>query len=535
MKMFKYHLLVLASILALMVCSYPSWLLTPLLWIFIAVSIVALAYVTNQPSIFRKRATGKVPLLIKLILLPYLGAVWCYNWLIRIQKAHVNCTQLSDQLFVASRLLPTDVAMLQAEGIVAILDVTAEYDGFNWQTEDAGFYYLSIPILDHHSPSKQQIAQALSWIAVHHAEGRKVVVHCALGRGRSVLVCAAFLLATQQVASATDAMAQIRAKRQRARLNRRQLARLEHWHQHGELEHKELAVLVVNPVAGGGKWLQYENDILGYLTQRYQLAIYQTEADKSIQCCALQALQASEPALVVAGGGDGTLAAVADVVMGHQAKFGILPLGTANSLAHAFHGSVSKIDPILFACRTLVSGQSQWIDTVSCNGKSMLLMAAVGIAEQMLSQANRERKNEHGQVAYMQSFMDAVLDNHQVELTVIADDKPAQTLCCASCVVANAAPWSTILAQGGESTPDWQDGKMDVTVIHHQTQVSEYWSVAQTLMSNQDCTALDSFQCQRLRLLFSQPIRYALDGEVFESEQLEFQIKPQSLLVMMPN
>lgn len=130
------------------------------------------------------------------------------------------------------------VDMLKNNNINAILDVTAEFDGLDWTAYQLDFDYLNIPVLDHTSPTQEQLTLAINWLDQQLVEGKNVVVHCALGRGRSVLVLAAYLLARDPSLSILDAMDKIQSVRSTARLNKHQLAALE--------KNKEWWELVIN-------------------------------------------------------------------------------------------------------------------------------------------------------------------------------------------------------------------------------------------------------------------------------------------------
>ncbi|MFX3748115.1 dual specificity protein phosphatase family protein, partial [Streptococcus suis] len=85
----------------------------------------------------------------------------------------------------------SDIDNLKDNGITAVLDVTCEFDGLEWSSTQENINYLNIPVLDHRAPTSSQLNQAINWIAHHVKNNRRVVVHCALGRGRSVFVMAA--------------------------------------------------------------------------------------------------------------------------------------------------------------------------------------------------------------------------------------------------------------------------------------------------------------------------------------------------------
>jgi YegS/Rv2252/BmrU family lipid kinase len=92
-------------------------------------------------------------------------------------------------------------------------------------------------------------------------------------------------------------------------------------------------VIVFNPVAGRRRahLLWRVLDVLVANGVRLELA--ETHRRGHAECLARDAVARGEP-MVVAAGGDGTIAEVANGLMGSQARLGVIPLGTANVLAH---------------------------------------------------------------------------------------------------------------------------------------------------------------------------------------------------------
>jgi YegS/Rv2252/BmrU family lipid kinase len=92
-------------------------------------------------------------------------------------------------------------------------------------------------------------------------------------------------------------------------------------------------VIVFNPVAGRRRahLLWRVLDILVANGVRLELA--ETHRRGHAEHLARDAAARGEP-MVVAAGGDGTIAEVANGLLGSQARLGVIPLGTANVLAH---------------------------------------------------------------------------------------------------------------------------------------------------------------------------------------------------------
>jgi len=92
-------------------------------------------------------------------------------------------------------------------------------------------------------------------------------------------------------------------------------------------------VIVFNPVAGRRRaaLLWRVLDVLAANGIRLDLA--ETHRAGHAEALAREAVRGGAP-MVVAAGGDGTIAEVANGLMGSRARLGVIPLGTANVLAH---------------------------------------------------------------------------------------------------------------------------------------------------------------------------------------------------------
>ena len=314
MKMVKYY--VLGAILSLVLTVFVPGVLLKLLFGWTAFSLIAVssAYLLNYPSLFRKREDGSIPFYIRWIFVPFLLGSWLYNEYARRNDKVPPLQKIEPHLFLGCRMSNKHVALLNENQIDAILDVTAEFDGLDWTAYQEDYRYLNIPVLDHTSPTSEQLVLAINWLNQQISEGKNVVVHCALGRGRSVLVVAAYLLAKDPKLSVDDALKQINKIRQTARLNKRQLASLQQVRDGGLLSLEKTLTLIVNPVAGGGKWSQYKEDVLSRLNEKFKVTVKETTPEVDGKMLAKEARDEGTD-IIVACGGDGTLTEVASALI----------------------------------------------------------------------------------------------------------------------------------------------------------------------------------------------------------------------------
>ncbi|WP_448211921.1 diacylglycerol kinase family protein [Colwellia sp. MEBiC06753] len=530
----KYYIAgaILAFFAAFMTAS--SYFSLMFAWLGLSLGLVSIAYLFNVPSIFRKKDNGSIPIYIRWLFIPFLLGAQLYNSWARRNDTVPSIQQIEDKLFLACRLLPSDINYLKQQKVSAILDVTAEFDGLDWTAESSDLHYLNIPVLDHKAPSSAKLTHAINWIESQINQSRTVVVHCALGRGRSVMVVAAYLLAKHQHLLVVQALAKVQHVRQTAALNDYQLAKLTQMVKQNVVKLAEPITLIANPVAGGGKWPTYQRAVINQLTAKYVVDIITTTPEYSATKATEQALRCGAKH-IVACGGDGTVTEVAEQLVSRNVSMGILPMGTANALAHVLLGIQTKVQPVTVACNAILAGNTRKIDTATCNEEPMLLVTGLGFEYGMIAGADRNKKDDGGQFAYVKALLDTVIRNQCLALTLCIDDKEPFDVNTSSLVIANAAPFTTVLAQGGGS-PNIADGLLDVTWINDTEQASEQLiTLSELALSgisdnvksslSKHCTA------KKVTVKANEKLDYVVDGEVKEAQEIVVEIIPASLII----
>lgn len=89
--------------------------------------------------------------------------------------------------------LDKDLAWLRSHGIGAILSLT-ETSLPSEALARHGLAVCHVPIRDMTAPAPEQLDEALAFIDRQRAYGRRVLVHCLVGQGRTGTVLAAYLI-----------------------------------------------------------------------------------------------------------------------------------------------------------------------------------------------------------------------------------------------------------------------------------------------------------------------------------------------------
>lgn len=93
----------------------------------------------------------------------------------------------------AAAALEDDLAWLRERGVGALLSLT-ETPLPAEALERHGLAGLHLPIDDLRAPTPEQFRLALAFIDRHRSLGRRVVVHCLVGQGRTGTILAAYLI-----------------------------------------------------------------------------------------------------------------------------------------------------------------------------------------------------------------------------------------------------------------------------------------------------------------------------------------------------
>ena len=94
--------------------------------------------------------------------------------------------------------------------------------------------------------------------------------------------------------------------------------------------------------------------------------------------------------IIVAGGGDGTVNAVANELMGTSITLGVLPLGTLNHFAKDLHIP----QDLEGAARNLITGHAVLVDVGEVNGRIFLNNSSLGIYPRIVRQREEEQKKK---------------------------------------------------------------------------------------------------------------------------------------------
>ena len=143
------------------------------------------------------------------------------EWLSDLQPKQLNYSQVTPQLAVGGAFRPSQVKLLKARGVTAVVDCRQEALDDQRALAEAGLEFLHLPTPDRYGFSFEQLREGVEWVMSRQGT---TFLHCEHGVGRGPLMTCAVLVA--QGHSAPEALRIVRTARWQAMPNDRQLAAL---------------------------------------------------------------------------------------------------------------------------------------------------------------------------------------------------------------------------------------------------------------------------------------------------------------------
>jgi len=240
---------------------------------------------------------------------------------------------------------------------------------------------------------------------------------------------------------------------------------------------------------------------------------------------------ASGPAVVVAGGGDGTVNEVLNGIMatGQRATLAILPLGTANDFAtSAAVPLVNPFDALLLAAH----GAARPMDVGLVNGRHFLNVASGGFGAEVTEHTSERLKHAIGGGAYALSAAVMALSEHPYTGRLVTPEHVFE-----GAMVMMAVGNGRQAGGGALLTPRAciDDGLFDVMLVpHHETNRMGHLLADLLQLKHGESEHFHYFRTPSLRVESEQMLQFNLDGEPLRAMAFDFSVVPQAIDFVFP-
>ncbi|MGC4105020.1 MAG: diacylglycerol kinase family protein [Thermomicrobiales bacterium] len=234
-------------------------------------------------------------------------------------------------------------------------------------------------------------------------------------------------------------------------------------------------------------------------------------------------------AMVVAIGGDGTVADVAGSLEGGGIPLAIVAAGSTNIIGRQLG---VPTNPSAAAALFWGAHEERVIDAGYCNDRAFLHMAGVGFDSELFARTDRRLKKRVGWMAYLPAAA-AALREKPATFHVEADGEAFEVVSPLVLVANGSAIIHPALTVHPDIDP--RDGKLDLIVITATTPVE----VARTLARGATRRLAQSpyvihRQAVSISVRANRDIPVQVDGDVNETLPASFRIEPQSVRVIVP-
>ena len=274
--------------------------------------------------------------------------------------------------------------------------------------------------------------------------------------------------------------------------------------------------------------------VLDAADRRYELM--PVDDGRQLPAAAQDAVQRArqQGGVVVAAGGDGTLSAVAQTVLGTGLPFGILPQGTFNYFGRTY-GIAQDTEA---AARSLVVAQPQPVQVGLLNGRVFLINASLGLYPQLLEdrEAYKQRYGRSRHVALWSALVTLARAHRQLAVQLEYEGK-SRMLRTPTIVVGNNA--LQLEQVGIDEADELARGHLVAMGVRPVGTLALYGLVLRGWLSRLgDADHVFSFGFDRLTVRIGRGhrrVKVALDGEIhWLDTPLEFTVSPQPLLLLVP-
>jgi diacylglycerol kinase family enzyme len=237
----------------------------------------------------------------------------------------------------------------------------------------------------------------------------------------------------------------------------------------------------------------------------------------------------SDP-MIVAAGGDGTLALAASVACseaGQPVPIVPMPLGTENLLAHHFGHTADAASVLQTICR----GTCYELDSGVANGRLFLIMASCGFDAEVVRGMHLTRRGHIHRLSYVRPTVRALVKYRFPDITVRIDG--GAEIVCHWAMVFNLPRYAAGL--NIEPAAEGDDGRLDVIAFRQGSILSGLRYLAGVWF----CRHLRFRDVERQRgsvIEITSPGRvpFQLDGDYAGRLPLRIETKPRSVRLLLP-
>ena len=233
---------------------------------------------------------------------------------------------------------------------------------------------------------------------------------------------------------------------------------------------------------------------------------------------------------VIAAGGDGTVSAVAQGVMGSNVTMGVIPLGTLNHFAKDL-----GVPEIEIAIETIARGETKHVDVGEVNGRVFINNSSIGLYPEIVVDRDQQRKETgRGKWSAMARAAWRILVRFPLLHVAIALKNSVFSARTPIVFVGNNEYEVNVRSLGKRSRLD--GGQLAIYTVRATSRVTMLWVALKDILQRGNPPELEAHQVDRADIVTNKrTVKVALDGEVVRMKPpLTYKSRPGALRVFFP-
>jgi diacylglycerol kinase (ATP) len=232
--------------------------------------------------------------------------------------------------------------------------------------------------------------------------------------------------------------------------------------------------------------------------------------------------------LVIVGGGDGTLNAVAPGLVETGLPLGVIPLGTANDFARTVGIPMDPAD----AAKVIAAGKAQPVDLGEVNGHLFFNVASIGFSAELARELTEHAKRRWGVLGYA-IVAARILMRSRIFTAHLDHDGTTERIRTMQVSVGNGRHYGGGMTVEETATAD--DGQLDF----YSLEVDHWWRLLALLPALRKGTHgrwddVRAFRTTEVTIRTTRRRAVNTDGELSTYTPARFRIRPNAIKVFQP-
>jgi YegS/Rv2252/BmrU family lipid kinase len=295
---------------------------------------------------------------------------------------------------------------------------------------------------------------------------------------------------------------------------------------------KPEVLIIINPVSGLMNVKMMKRIIKEHFKKAGWIShIYLTEKDTEYDTLIKFFIEKGID-MVVAAGGDGTVASVAAGMVNSSVPLGIIPSGTWNAISRHL-----MLPFLPMRALALMTGKHQvrYLDLMSVGDSLHAMNLGVGLSARVIKTASREKKRKLGNLAYYGGLIKQVFGIKLTRYSIEADDKTYRGKALEIMVANYGVVGLNLIESLLQVHPD--DGKADVLIFKPRTILDFPAMFWQALIRRQKhAPKFQQLRASRtIKIDTTPPMDVQADGEMIGKTPVTVRVLPRCVGVIVPH